>query len=360
MAHTTAGWKMIAPGRLERFSASTSEPLPAGYALVEVAGCGVCHTDLGYLYGGVRTKRDPPLVLGHEISGVVVAAGARAEAWVGSRVIAAAVWPCGECPACRAGRPTACRASVMPGNDVDGGFQTHVAVPAAMLCGVGPSGPADAGGLVGSGLQLWQLGVVADAVSTPLQAIKRSGLRSLDLAVVVGAGGIGMFAVQLARATGARVVALDVDPAKLDRATALGASLALDAGRPHKEIKKAIGELARQFGLAPSGWRIFEMSGHTKGQELAWALLTQGGSISVVGYTAEPVSLRLSNLMALDATAYGSWGCDPALLPEALSRVMSGEVQLAPLVRRERLEDAPAVLEAVHRGEIKERVVLVP
>lgn len=355
MSQTTAGWRMTAPGTLERFSAAV-EPLPAGHTLVKVAGCGVCHTDVGYLYGGVPTRRKGPLVLGHEISGVVVDTGPGAGEWLGRQVIAAAVWPCGKCGACQGDRPTSCGASAMPGNDVDGGFQSHVAVPARMLCTVDP-GP---GAVAGEEPQLWQLAVVADAVSTPLQAIQRCGLRGGELAVVVGVGGIGTFAVQLARAAGARVVALDVDPSRLERAAALGAGLTLDAGRPHRELKKAIGEFARAARLPPAGWRIFETSGHPRGQELAWALLTQGGSISIVGYTPEPVPLRLSNLMAFDATAYGNWGCDPALLPKALERVFAGDVKVGPLVRRESLDAAPAVLEAVHRGEIKERVILVP
>ncbi|HMQ73434.1 MAG TPA: alcohol dehydrogenase catalytic domain-containing protein, partial [Rubrivivax sp.] len=102
-------WLMTAPGQpLERaeFDATPA----AGEVAVQVAGCGVCHTDLGYYYDGVRTNQPLPLALGHEISGRVVAAGAGAESWIGRAVIVPAVLPCGECDLCRRGLATICRA----------------------------------------------------------------------------------------------------------------------------------------------------------------------------------------------------------------------------------------------------------
>ena len=114
-------------------------PPAAGEVVVEVAGCGVCHTDLGYLYDGVRLNHALPLALGHEISGRVVAAGPGAESWLGKSVIVPAVLPCGECDLCRRGRGTICRSQKMPGNDIQGGFATHIVVPARGLCPVDES-----------------------------------------------------------------------------------------------------------------------------------------------------------------------------------------------------------------------------
>jgi 6-hydroxycyclohex-1-ene-1-carbonyl-CoA dehydrogenase len=108
----------------------------AGEVVVEIAGCGVCHTDLGYYYDGVRTNQPLPLALGHEISGYVVATGAGAEAWKGKAVIVPAVLPCGECDLCKRGLTTICRAQKMPGNDIQGGFASHIVVPARGLCPV--------------------------------------------------------------------------------------------------------------------------------------------------------------------------------------------------------------------------------
>jgi 6-hydroxycyclohex-1-ene-1-carbonyl-CoA dehydrogenase len=177
---------------------------------------------------------------------------------------------------------------------------------------------------------------------------------------VVGAGGVGGYAVQLARAVGATVVAVDTSPERRDRAVALGARLSLDPAAGARAVKAELFAFATQAGLEPNGWRVFETSGAKAGQELAFGLLTAGGTLSVVGFTPEASTVKLSSLMALDATAFGNWGCDPKLYPEALGYVASGRVQIRGQVKKERLDDAPRVLEAAHRGELKERAVLVP
>jgi len=348
---------MTAPETLVSFEQKVGTPAP-GRALIEVAGCGVCHTDLGYLYGGVPTKKGLPIVLGHEVAGVVIDAGPGAEKWVGKRVIAPAVAPCGECRWCKAGRPTSCKKSKMPGNDEDGGFATHVDVPAHSLCEI--DAKAKDAPIGAAGLALWEVSVVADAVSTPMQAIRRAGLAKNDVAIVVGAGGVGGYAVQLAKMVGAHVVAIDIDEKKLARAKELGAALTLDSKLGAKAVKAELKPFIKSVGAESDGWRVFETSGHPAGQELAWGLLTTGGAISVVGYTPEPTKLRLSNLMAFDATAYGNWGADPALYPDCLEAVASGAVKIRGQVRKESLADAPKILERVHHGEFAERVVLVP
>ncbi|MBI3890197.1 MAG: alcohol dehydrogenase catalytic domain-containing protein, partial [Candidatus Wallbacteria bacterium] len=112
---------MVAPEKpLERQEWTAPSPGP-GEVLVEVAGCGVCHTDISFHSGKVRTNHPLPLTLGHEVSGTVVEAGSGFEKLLGSAVIVPAVLPCGECALCRSGRANACRAQKMPGNDIDGG-----------------------------------------------------------------------------------------------------------------------------------------------------------------------------------------------------------------------------------------------
>src|SRR6266498_1068327 len=128
-------WLMTAPQAAmvrESFQAAPQN----GEVVIAIAGCGVCHTDLGYLYDGVRTNQPLPLTLGHEISGRVVAAGSGAEAWLEKAVIVPAVLPCGECDLCRRGLSTICRSQKMPGNDIQGGFATHIVVPGRGLCAV--------------------------------------------------------------------------------------------------------------------------------------------------------------------------------------------------------------------------------
>src|ERR1035441_5321084 len=128
-------WMMKAVGTPLERAAFDAEP-GSGEVVVAVAGCGVCHTDLGYFYDGVRTNHALPLALGHEVSGRVVACGAGAEAWAGKAVVVPAVLPCGACDLCKRGLGTICRQQKMPGNDIQGGFASHIVVPGRGLCEV--------------------------------------------------------------------------------------------------------------------------------------------------------------------------------------------------------------------------------
>ncbi|HYL84014.1 MAG TPA: 6-hydroxycyclohex-1-ene-1-carbonyl-CoA dehydrogenase [Candidatus Angelobacter sp.] len=321
--------------------------------VVQVAGCGVCHTDIGFAFDGVPTRHALPLILGHEISGRVVAAGQNAREWLGRPVIVPAVIPCGVCPACRAGRETICRQQFMPGNDGDGGFATHVRVPARGLCPVPEQLPA--------GLTLEMLAVVADAVTTPYEAIRRSGLGADDVAILVGAGGVGGFGVQIAAALGAAVAAIDVDQQRLDLAAQHGAGLVLNANSMEpKSLKAAVRDFAKKSGRKGIGLKIFEMSGTPGGQTTAFHLLDYGAYLGVVGYTPKASELRLSNLMAYDATARGNWGCPPAQYPAALRMVIEGKVALAPFVEIHPLKEAPELLDAVARHALRQRLILQP
>jgi len=347
-------WLMTAVGRpMERCG---FEAVPgAGEVVVAISGCGVCHTDLGYFYDGVRTKHPLPLALGHEISGRIAAAGAGAEGWIGKAVIVPAVLPCGECDLCRRGLGTICRAQKMPGNDIQGGFASHIVVPARGLCEV------DEQRLAKAGLTLADVSIVADALTTPYQAVSRAGVTPGSLAIVVGAGGVGGYCVQVASAAGAAVVAIDVDDEKLAAVARHGAALTLNSRQlDARAIKAAISDFARANGLPATEWFIFECSGTAPGQLTAFGLLVHGATLSVVGFTMDRIEVRLSNLMAFDARAIGNWGCPPESYPAALDLVLDGKVQVEPFVETHPLDDINRVFDAVHHREIRRRAILVP
>jgi 6-hydroxycyclohex-1-ene-1-carbonyl-CoA dehydrogenase len=332
--------------------ADVPEPAPAaGQVRVRVAGCGVCHTDIGFWRDGVPTRHALPLTLGHEVSGVVDAADDAFRHMLGREVIVPAVIPCGTCALCRAGRGNACREQVMPGNDLDGGFAEALVVPGRGLCVVDER----------AGYALADLSVVADAVTTPYQAVVRSGLQAGGLAIVIGAGGVGGYAVQIAAALGARVVAIDVDADKLAAIAPHGASLTLDArAMDFKALKKEIAAQARAWGCPAHGWVIFECSGSTAGQETAFGLLGTTGTLMVVGFTLGKLELRLSNLMAFDATVQGTWGCRPELYPDALALVTSGRITLKPFIEHHPLSHGAEVLGQVANHQLHRRAILVP
>ena len=347
-------WLMTAVGETMREEAFVAAP-GDGEVVVAIAGCGVCHTDLGYLYDGVRTNQALPLALGHEISGRVVAAGAGAESWMGKAVIIPAVLPCGECDSCKRGRPNICRKQKMPGNDIHGGFGTHIVVPARGLC------PVDEARLAKAGLTLADVSVVADAVTTPYQAVVRAGVAPGSLAIVIGVGGVGGYSAQIAKAFGATVVAIDVDPVKLDMIGKHAAALTLNA-REHdaKGLKAKITEFCKANGLPLTEWTIFECSGTGAGQTTAFGLLTFGATLCVVGFTMDRIEVRLSNLMAFDARALGNWGCPPELYPGALDLVLDGKIELAAFVEQRPLADINTVFAEAHAHKLTRRAIMVP
>ena len=352
-----SGWTVTGPA--EPMILVERDELPTeGDAIVEVAGCGVCHTDLGFYYDGVPTRHGFPLVLGHEISGTVVDVGTEASAWLGRKVVVPAVTPCGRCDACRAGRGAICPEQVFPGSDIHGGFATHVRVPARGLCNV-PD--LDDPGVNRARLTLADLSVIADAVSTPYQAIRRSGLAPGDLAVFVGVGGVGGFGVQLAAALGAAVVAVDVNEARLETMSRHGASLTLRGDLlDAKALKAKIRAFAGERGIPSWRYRIFETSGTPAGQATAFALLAKGAYLSVVGYTPRKVELHLSSVMAFDATVQGNWACLPELYPEVVDLVLSGKLELAPFVEHRPMATINETFAEIHAKGAPRRVILVP
>lgn len=340
------------PGELVR----TEIPVPqlgAGEVLVEVAGCGVCHTDLGYFYDGVPTVNKPPLTLGHEISGRVVAGDA---AWIGKEVIVPAVMPCNDCPICHAGRGNRCLAQKMPGNSlaIYGGFASHIPVPAASLCEVKNRGA----------IPLERLAIVADAVTTPYQAAMRADLKAGDVVVVIGAaGGVGSYMVQVAKALGAKVVVgVDIAADKLQNMLKYGADHVVNPkDKSLKDVRGEISDFVKKAGAPHNfGWRIFEVTGTKPGQELALNLLSFVGKLIVVGYGTAVNEYSISRLMAFDAEMIGTWGCLPAHYPKVLEMVLDGRIKVEPFTEVRPLSSIAATFEDAHHGKLTKRVVLVP
>jgi 6-hydroxycyclohex-1-ene-1-carbonyl-CoA dehydrogenase len=358
IAMTMVSWQMVAPNEpLQR----VESPLPEageGEVLLRVAGCGVCHTDLGFYYDGVHTKSPLPLTLGHEISGVVETVGPGAEKWKNKAAIVPAVIPCGDCDVCNRDLGNICVAQKMPGNDIQGGFASHIVVPAAQLCEVPVDEDYKPEGR--SGVSLEELSVIADAVTTPYQAIVQSGLSREDTAIFVGVGGVGGFGAQIAKAFGAAVVAIDVDPSKLEAISPYVDRTFNAKDMAFKDLRKAVSGFVKEQGRRRTEWKIFETSGTAAGQKTAFGLLTFGAHLSVVGFTMDIVDIKLSNLMAFHATARGNWGCLPRYYKPVLDLVLEDKVKISPFTKRFPLSEINEVFEAVHSRKIQQRPVLIP
>lgn len=355
-------WQMVQPTRKDKDSGEITAgiiekkeiPVPdlaPGEVLVEVAGCGVCHTDLGYFFDGVPTVQTPPLTLGHEISGTVVAGD---PAWVGKEVLIPAVMPCRQCELCKTRRGNRCLNQKMPGNSLGiyGGFSSHIPVPSIDLCEVKNRGD----------IPLAHLAVVADAATTPFQATRRADLQVGDNVIVVGVGGVGQYIVQEAKALGAgTVVAIDIVQERLEKMQSYGADFVVNArGKSTKDVAAEIKAIRKKSGLPAYGWKIFEATGTQPGQDTALSLLSFTGKLIIVGFGMSKVNYSISRLMAFDAEIIGTWGCLPEYYPMVLNLVLAGKVALDPFVQTRPMSTIVDTFNEAHHTPPEKRIVLVP
>ncbi len=343
-------WQMTGQKADFQLTEKSIPELKINEVLVKIAGCGVCHTDLSFWYFGVPTKHSLPLTLGHEISGTVVNGPTE---WLNKKVIIPAVLPCGECELCKKGRSNICQNQLMPGNDFDGGFASHIIVPYKYLCPV----PAQ----VLEKYSLEQLSVIADAVTTPYQVIQKSEIEPGDFAISIGVGGVGIYGALIAKIMGAKVLALDIDDEKLMIAKNNGIDATLNIkGLDIKEIKNKVKEIAKELGVSRFGWKIFEMTGTKPGQELGFALVSFASTLSIVGFTLDKLEVRLSNLMAFDAKLIGTWGCKPELYPKVVDLVANDKLKIAQFVETFPLSKINEVFKNTLEHKYNKRSVLVP
>lgn len=343
--------KESTPGRLEKTEIPVPELKP-GEVLVEVAGCGVCHTDLGYFFDGVPTVSKPPLTLGHEISGTVVAGD---QAWLGKEVIIPAVMPCRQCILCKTGRGNRCLNQKMPGNSIGlyGGFSSHIPVPTIDLCEVKSRGS----------IPLSHLAVVADAATTPYQAAKRADLQPGDNVIVIGiTGGVGQYVGQMTKALGAKtVIGIARSQEKLERAQKFGADFIINStGKDASAVSQEFRGICKANGLPNTGWKIFEVTGVKAGQEIALTLLGFTGKLIVVGFGLGKTEYALGRIMAFDAEIIGTWGCLPEYYPIVLEMVLQGRINIEEFVETRPMSSIAETFAEAHKTPPMKRIVLTP
>ncbi len=321
--------------------------LQPDYARVKVAGCGLCHTDLGFIYTEVRIGHELPLVLGHEISGTVAEGSLK-----GKQVLVPAVIPCLTCERCQSGNQRICSNRINTGNDIHGGFAEYIDVPENTLVVI----PKEVDQEV-----LAQMSVIADAVTTPLQAITNLGLKKGDVAIFIGVGGVGGFGALLALAYGAEVFAIDINDRKLEKLSKAGVKHTLNASENDiRATKKWVREVCKAEGLPDFGHKIFETSGSIPGQELAFALINNGAQMATVGFTMDKLNLRISNLMAFDARIIGNWGANLDIYKEAVQLYFDGKLNLKDFTELHPLSSINEIIHKAHHEGLDSRAVFVP
>lgn len=315
--------------------------------VLEVIACGVCATDLKIVDGHVPSVRLPHIP-GHEIVGRVVACGPEVAGWEPGDVACAHFYvPCGRCDLCRAGRDNLClaldagREAGRLGFEWPGGFAEYVRVPARRLV------------RVPSGVEAAPLAIAADAIATPLHALRqRLGLRAGEEVVLLGAGGgLGLHALQIAREMGARVIAVDRGEERLNACRRLGAERCVDVDRP--------GAWQALLHEAPCCDAVVDLAGAPELGAKAMHLLRPAGRYVIVGYRYGAV-LPISSQQAMrhEWEVKGSRASTLADLQAAVELVACGRLQ--PVVsERFPLQAANEALADLKEGRAPGRVLLM-
>ncbi len=323
-------------------------PVPSGTeVLVKTLACGVCHSDIHLHDGGFELGGGKRLevgregqVLGHEIYGEVVAVGPDAEGvQVGDRRVVYPWIGCGECAVCQRGDEHLCTPGRALGIIVNGGFASHVMIPHAKY--------------------LFDKGDVADTLAatyacsglTAYGAIKKLGeLAAGDEVVIIGAGGVGMMAIQIARAIGMDPIVVDIDPAKLEAAQQLGVSRTYDSSQMDtaKAIRKASG----------GAYAALDFVGAEASVNYGLTTLRKGGMLVVVGLYGGALTMPIPFLPMNARIIQGSYVGSPEDMASLMAMVREGKI--APIEIHERpLAEASDALADLKAGKVKGRQVLV-
>lgn len=286
--------------------------------LIEVKACGICGSDIHGMDGS-SGRRIPPIIMGHEASGVIAKIGQAVQCWsVGDSVTFDSTVYCGACSFCRAGDVNLCVDRRVLGVSCGdyrqhGAFAQFVAVPARILYGV-PEGLSH------------EQAAFAEPVSIALHAVRRVPIKPGDSAVVVGSGLIGLLVIQALKIAGAgKILAVDLDERRLELAKQLGADHGLKANDPLviEQIQAATGGLGADIAM--------EVVGISPAVNLAVNSLRRGGSLGLVGNLAAKIDFPLQAVVTREIGLFGSCG-SAGEYPDAIQYIRDGRMNVAPLI----------------------------
>lgn len=341
-------WQTTSPGAaLELVESATPQP-QGTEVLLKTLACGVCHSDIHMHDGVFNLGHDkqlevgrPGMVLGHEIFGEVVAVGPQASGVrVGDRRVVYPWIGCGECAACKRGDEQLCTPGRALGIVAAGGFADHVLIPHSRY--------------------LFDKGDVSDSLAatyacsglTAYSALKKVGeLHADDALVIIGAGGVGMMAIQIALSVfNIDPVVVDIDDAKLQAARELGVSRTYNSAdfQTAKELRKATG----------GAFAVIDFVGAEASVNYGLACLRKGGMLVIVGLYGGALSMPIPFLPMNARIIQGSYVGTLADMNELMALVRDGKI--APIDIQERpLSDAQAALADLKAGKVRGRQVLV-
>ncbi len=327
------------PLRLEDIPQPSPGP---GEVLVRVKAAGICHTDLHFLSGLLNLGVNP-MTLGHEVAGVVESVGIDVDkAILGARVIVYYYQGCGKCRFCLVGEENLCEKLVAEqGFITDGGFAEYIKVPARNVVPLPDQITFEMAAPIGC------------SVTTAVHASHLVNIHRGDNVVVYGVGGVGFGIIQLARLSGANVIAIGRTQAKLDKAKELGAGHIINA------LDENVPERLREITGGKGANIIFELVGTRETMDNSIKMIAKRGDLIFVGYSPDSLVVHPISLVITEARISGSVGNTLSELQEAVQLVADGKIKTV-IDRVIKLEDFQNGIDALQEGEPIGRVILNP
>jgi (R,R)-butanediol dehydrogenase/meso-butanediol dehydrogenase/diacetyl reductase len=309
--------------------------------LVEVGQCGICGTDVHLVLERIAR---PGTVLGHEWAGTIAAVGDEVDSWsVGDRVVCGPTPGCGECRACRAGRPSVCLARPLTDHlDFRGAYAQYVVAPAGQLLAVPEA------------LSIRQAALV-EPTAVALHAVTLSGATSADRVLVTGAGPVGLLVTAVLHAHGIDDVTVsEPSPVRRQRALAVGAARVVE---PHELPRSRMGAPVEEPYQV-----VFECSGRADAAESAIDQLDFAGTCVLVGTGHELPRINHNRVIVLENTIIGSYNYDAGGFAPALELLASGAMPLDALAEPVdvSLDQLPEALRRCAAGELPGKVMVRP
>lgn len=294
---------------------SPQEPGP-GQVQIRVSHCGICGTDLHIFHGRMDHRVTLPQVIGHEMSGTIVAVGSDVSGWqTGDHVTVRPLHPCGECPACRAGHSHICMKLKFIGIETPGAMQGLWTVPAFTLHRLPANLPL-------------RLGALIEPLAVACHDVRLGEVQRGEYAVVQGGGPIGMLIAMVARQAGAHVVISEVNPFRLDLARELG----IDAVSPRDvDLVQKVTDETNGAGADV----VFEVAGVPASAEMMTKLPRTRGRIVMVAIYGEPPKVDAFRFFWRELKMVGARVYEPQDFDRAIELAASGELPLERIVTNE-------------------------
>lgn len=312
----------LGPERLQVEDVVTPVPA-AGEVVIRVEAAGICGSEVeGYL--GHQANRTPPLVMGHEFAGRVGAVADGVDrSWIGQRVTVNPILSCGTCAACRSGHRNVCERRQLIGVHRSGGFGAEVAVPVSALV------PFP------DGLDV-RLAALTEPLANGVHAVRLGTLRDTpERAIVIGAGTIGLAALQAARAAGiAQVTVAEPHPGRRAQAAALGAT----------DTAASAGAIAEPAAL------VIDAVGRPETRTRGIALTRPAGTFVAIGLHADAVPVSFHDLIRREIAIQGSYAYSDDDFATALRLLAEGRAGIGPLEPVRPLRDGAAAFAELAQG----------